>query len=662
MDCPRAGGFVASCIRSALDQWRAIGASDNVCNWIAHGYPLKGARALAPVERNNHASAERDHPDFVRAEIQKLLRTGAIREVARSEVHIVCALSVVPKKTGTKLRLIWDGRPTNKGLYDWPFKYETLEHVAAMLRQGWYMFTIDLESGYHHCPVAACDWRYMGFQFDGRYYVYTVLPFGTDYGLQPAFSNQLKGLQFAGLKHSPVVFTKTMRQVVNYFRRLGIFLVNYVDDWWFAAPTFEAACNLRDFVLATFARLKLVVNSKSELTPSQRVSFLGFIVDSSKMLFEVPMDKLKRLVALIKHLLNKKKKSASAREMAKVAGTLVSMARGLAPARIKTRALFRYINIVARDWHWNHPVQLTVETRRELQWWLANINKYNGRCPIRPARLLVLTTDASHVGAGAWITTRFGDTQPLAWDLGPAPFQCLWTAQESQMISSWRELMAVLRAMQHYREELRNQNILVRSDNTVTVAYINNGGGRHEYLCRIAAEIWDIALRQCVSIEAEHIPGVDNEWSDALSRYFFPADYSLKPAYFRWVSNVFGHFDVDRMASAANAHLRRYFTVDLSDRRAEGYDCFTVTWRGARNYVFPDPNIILHLVSHIRQCGASAVLIVPQWPSAPWWPQIQLALRAPMLVLGPAFDVCERGPLSAQLPSWILVAVHVSWE
>eukprot|EP00741_Cyanophora_paradoxa_P010054 tig00001729_g9739.t1 len=120
-----------------------------------------------------------------------------------------------------------------------------------MLRQGWYMFTIDLESGYHHVPVSPQDWRNMGFEFDSKFYVYTVLPFG--------------------LKHSPFAFVKIMRQVVNYFRRFGIFVVNYVDDWWFAAPTYEKACELRDFVLKTFAALKLVVNSKSELTPAQSV-------------------------------------------------------------------------------------------------------------------------------------------------------------------------------------------------------------------------------------------------------------------------------------------------------------------------------------------------------------------------------------------------------
>ena len=39
--------------------------------------------------------------------------------------------------------------------------------------------TFDLKSGYHHIDVHADSHTYLGFQWEGVYYVFTVLPFGS---------------------------------------------------------------------------------------------------------------------------------------------------------------------------------------------------------------------------------------------------------------------------------------------------------------------------------------------------------------------------------------------------------------------------------------------------------------------------------------------------
>lgn len=623
----------------ALRAWRAIGVSDYIMNWLENGYPLEGVEALPSSFHRNSRQLQRPRENaFVRAEIQNLLSTGAIR-IAPQRPKIVCSLFCVPKKTGEKLRLIWDGRPTNFGLPPVPFRYENMREVIALLQFGWYMFTIDLESGYHHAMVDPRFFPYLGFNFDGIFYEYTVLPFG--------------------LSHAPYAFTKIMRQVVKFLRGLGITVVSYVDDWFFAASTYQAAVNLRNFIVDLFRHLHLFINQKSSLEPSQRVEFLGFIIDSTTMMFEVPADKLRRLqnrlreasASIVSCRARQVQFQMSARALASIVGTLMSMALAIAPARIHTRSIYRNIDVTQRQFRWNAPAVVSFEAQEELLWWNENLARYNGRCAIRPERIFVVTTDASKVGFGGFVTT----------DIGDLSFQQHWTPFESLQTPAWREMTAILRALHHFRPVLQHVNLLVRSDNTNAVQYIVNGGGASRDLTLIAKEIWNFALQNCAFIDAEWIPGAQNNLADYLSRWFAPADYRLSPQSFRRIVNRFGLPDVDRMAVAATAQVARYNTANPFDRAAEALDCFTVDWSRDFNYVFPDPAVILRVVRHAQACRARMIIVVPEWPSQPWWPLLQASAISAPLHLGRGQTVCVLGPSLASLPEWLLLAFLVQF-
>lgn len=53
---------------------------------------------------------------------------------------------------------------------------------------------------------------------------------------------------------------------------------------------------------------------------------------------------------------------------------------------------------------------------------------------------------------------------------------CHWTQKESQMSINWSELKAGQIALQTF-SDLNNQTILIRTDNTMSMAYINNKQG-----------------------------------------------------------------------------------------------------------------------------------------------------------------------------------------
>ena len=75
---------------------------------------------------------------------------------------------------------------------------------------------------------------------------------------------------------------------------------------------------------------------------------------------------------------------------------------------------------------------------------------------------------------------------------------------------------------------------------------------------------------------------------------------------------------LDRFASSYNTQLSRlnsrFWTPGL-----EAVDAFTLEWSRENNWSCPPVNQIIKVVTHLRQCQAVGTLIVPLWPSAPFW-------------------------------------------
>lgn len=78
-----------------------------------------------------------------------------------------------------KERLILDARFVNWWRLRYrPFGYQTARDCLAYMRQGWRQAKADLKAGYHHLLIYPEHRLYLGFQFEGRAYVYNALPFG----------------------------------------------------------------------------------------------------------------------------------------------------------------------------------------------------------------------------------------------------------------------------------------------------------------------------------------------------------------------------------------------------------------------------------------------------------------------------------------------------
>ncbi len=67
---------------------------------------------------------------------------------------------------------------------------------------------------------------------------------------------------------------------------------------------------------------------------------------------------------------------------------------------------------------------------------------------------------------------------------------------------------------------------------------------------------------------------------------------------------VFEHF---------NSHITKC-------QKVVGVDAFSVDWSGDNNWLVPPIHLIPVVLNHIQVCKARGTLVLPEWPSAVFWP------------------------------------------
>ena len=140
-----------------------------------------------------------------------------------------------------------------------------------------------------------------------------------------------------------------------------------------------------------------------------------------------------------------------------------------------------------------------------LRWWLEESNVLLGQ-PLHPLKhALQIFTDASKEGWGTHLDEHTA--------------RGTWSLPESKLHINHLELQAVFLALKEFRTLVCNKTVLIATDNTTVVAYINKEGGmKSGSLCALLWKILSWCTRQQLTLKARHIPGRLNMIADKLSR------------------------------------------------------------------------------------------------------------------------------------------------
>ena len=404
-----------------------------------------------------------------------------------------------------------------------------------------------------------------------------------------------------------------------------------MDDIFICANSAEKLLKHKSLAISTLNDLGFYINlEKSHLTPSRELVHLGLVWNSKLANLSLPEEKILKIINFASYMSSPK---VSVRNLAQFLGIVVNAHNGFLFAPLHYRQLqFSLIDALRKKLDWDDEVSLCPSAKDEILWW-SNINSRDlTPCPLFGFKAdLSLHTDASLNGWGASLSSGLVTSGT-------------WSSDDLEFHINFLELKAVLLASKDFLENIKGKSILIFSDNTSTVYYLNNLGGTHSFeLNSLAMEIWNLFRDYNVSCKAQHIAGKSNSHADFLSRFSHIHEYEISKEAFSEISSLLP-FDVeiDMFASSNNKKLECFVSLSPLD---DPYlvDAFSFSWP-SNIYLFPPIPLISKVVHKIMNDGVSnSLLITPAWPSLPTLPIITKCLIAKPIFI-PSFHLSGRLP------------------
>ena len=247
------------------------------------------------------------------AEVKTMTEKGAIIPVEPCTGQFL----MVPKKDGS-LRPVVNLKALNKFITHNRFKMEGAHLLKDLLQPGDWMASIDLKDAYFSVPIAKQDRKFLRFRWQGQLFEFQCLPFG--------------------LSSVPRVFTELLKPVTALLRQRSVRLILYLDDMLLMAQSQSELKSVVKSVTQLLQLLGFTINwEKSNLSPTQRIQFLGFVVDSVEMTMSLPKEKVTKITQACETML--KQPSTTVQELSRMIGRLTATVQAVLPAPLCYRHL-----------------------------------------------------------------------------------------------------------------------------------------------------------------------------------------------------------------------------------------------------------------------------------------------------------------------------------
>lgn len=227
-----------------------------------------------------------------------------------------------------------------------------------------------------------------------------------------------------------------------------------------------------------------------------------------------------------------------------------------------------------------------------------------------------------------------------------------WAPQYSSKHINFLELKAVDYALKSFVCDLRSQDLLLRIDNTTAIAYINKGGSsQFPQLSALAKSIWQWCESRDLNLFASYICSADNVVADVESRVISTeTEWEITSSFFAKIQRRFGPFDIDLFATHTNAKCKTFVSW-FPNPFAIAVDAFTLDWGAFYFYAFPPFVLIARVLRKIINDKAEGVLVVPRWPTQPWFPLFNKLCTSDIILFTPHFNLLTS-PFRSQHPTW----------
>ena len=494
--------FQGGNISNYLDKWEQL-TNDNEILSTVSGLRINVVDPLPPSELVQHPF-KGQHREFLLNEMNNLTTNAVIAETEHTRGEFISPIFLRPKSENS-FRLILNLKSLNKHVPYEHFKMDTLNKILQLVRPNVFMAKIDIKDAYYSVSIHQDDTDLLKFSLYGKLYKFLALP--------------------NGYAEGPRKFTKLLKPPLAVLRSSGICVAAYIDDLITMNNSFNACLNNVFSIVNMIDSIGFTLNvHKSKLIPSQKIEFLGMIIDSTTMTVSLTQDKKLNIKAMAYAILLESR--TKIRDIARFIGKLTSSLIAVPLGKLFYRHLDRLKckALVQNQGNFDKFCYLDEYSKIELQWWVDNISE--AIAPInRGNPIYTLTTDASMKGWGA---TYAGNKTGGHFD-----------HEERESHINILEAKAVLFGLKSLCKHIANSHILVKTDNLSTKGALNNMGSSKSLALHFQIyEIWQWAISSNNWITATHIPGIENveadtesfnqHWLLTLSLTFLPAELILK--------------------------------------------------------------------------------------------------------------------------------------
>ncbi len=304
----------------------------------------------------------------------------------------------------------------------------------------------------------------------------------------------------------------TLKQIVPQIRSEDWFVTIDLKDAYL--PKSILPCHRRTHMKELGLRLNA---KKSVLSQLKMTTFLGVVWDSTLMQGRLSPARTESILSAVKSI--RLGQSLTVKQFQRLLGLMAADSNMIPFGLLYMRPLHWWLRTKGFSPRGN-PFRMIKVTRRcsrawvmwKKPWFLSQGPVLGPSC-----RRRMLTTDASLTGWGVILE---------GWSS-----QCVWKDRCLTWYINRLEMLAVFLALKNLLANLRGHHVLVHSDNTSVVSYINHQGDlRSCPLCKLACQILLWSQGKLLSLRAAYILGIHNIGADILSRQGLrPREWRLHP-------------------------------------------------------------------------------------------------------------------------------------
>lgn len=302
-------------------------------------------------------------------------------------------------------------------------------------------------------------------------------------------------MQSFGASKSPEIFNILTQAVRAITAQKGYKTVCYLDDFLIVAQTYDECIHTLNDLIHLLRQLGFHINYNKVEGPSQNLTFPGVELDSMNMTLSILPSKLTECDEIMSWFIAQRK--VNKREIQSLVGKLNWLSHLIYGGRSHMRRLIDRCNTLRKPWH---QTIVTVEMKKDIQWWINFMRVFNGKITIVENRQSTsVSIDSCKVAGGAF----------YHGDFVYAP----WTYKTSLMPKNQLEVLALEPAAMRWASYWANKKVYVHCDNLTACALINKLSCRNSVVMESLRRVLWLSAIYNFRLQAVYYPGPQNFFS-----------------------------------------------------------------------------------------------------------------------------------------------------